>query len=419
MLVKVTENIDFTTILNFSSFLSARLRKSKTDSFSATVYRIGVGSIALGLVVMIVAFAVLFGFKNTVREKLFTLTSQLRVTKFSLNQSYEESPLPIQTDLYQHYQKLSEITHIQAVAHKPGILKANTGLQGVILKGVGQDYDWANFSQNILEGQPIQWSDSTYSNQILISKTIAQQLNLHLGDDVVMWFLQQPPRPRKLKVQGIYEPSLEEFNQLIIGDLALIQRLNAWGKDTAGVYEINVKDFERLDQAAAQVESLMRPDMNIEKVTERYRPIFDWLILLDRNMVVFLTLILFVCCFNMTSILLVMMMERTPMIGLFKAFGSTNWQIRKIFLYQGISMIIKGLFWGNLLGVGICWVQQRFKIIPLDPANYFMNTVPIQFDWFVILMLNIGTLVLVTLVLIIPTVVITKVQPVKAIAFNK
>lgn len=406
--------------MNLPFFVSKRLQRSRTASFTRTVYGIGVWSIALGLAVMIVAFAVLFGFKSTVQDKLFSLAAHLRVTKYSLNQSYEETPIPIKNELTGRYRECSQLSHLQVVAHKPGILKTKDELQGVVLKGVGSDYDWQTFGKNLIAGTPIQPVDSGYSNQLIISKLIAEKLKLKVGDAVVMWFLQQPPRPRKLIIQGIYETGLEEFdNQLVIGDLKLIQRLNNWGKDTAGVFEIFVKDVKQLDQAAEQVANLMSVEMNLEKVTDRQRPIFDWLLLLDTNMVVFLALILFVVSFNMTSILLVMMMERTPMIGLLKALGSTNWQIRKIFLYQGISMIIKGLFLGNLVGIGICWLQQRFKLIPLDPTNYFMDTVPIEWNFPIILLLNLGTLFLVSAVLVIPTVVITRIQPVKAIQFNK
>lgn len=407
-------------MLNFPAFVSSRLQKTRTESFSTTVYRIGVGSIALGLVVMITSLAVLSGFKYKVQQKLFTLAAHVRVTKFSINQSYEETPLSTHSRLFEHYRSIEQVAHLQGVAHKPAILKTKQELQGVVLKGVGTDFDWANFKQDLVAGKLLTPTDSGYASQLLISSNIAQKLNLRVGDEVVLWFLQQPPRPRKLRIQGIYMTGLEEFdNQLVIGDLSLIQRLNGWAKDTVGVYELFVKDFAQLDQATAAIENMLAPDMDIEKVTDRHRPLFDWLVLLDRNMVVFLVLIFFVCSFNMTSILLVMMMERTPMIGLFKALGSTNWQIRKVFLYLGVQMIVRGLFWGNLLGLGLCWVQRQFKLIPLDPSNYFMDSVPIEFDWAAILGLNIGTLLLVTAVLVIPTVVITRVQPVQAIVFNK
>jgi lipoprotein-releasing system permease protein len=223
-----------------------------------------------------------------------------------------------------------------------------------------------------------------------------------------------------LNVSGIYETGLEEFDKtLIIGDLGLIQKINGWGADSVGSYEIYLKDFDGIQASSKVVQDKMQPDMKLEKVTDKFMGLFDWLGMLDRNMVIFLTLILFVACFNMISILLVLMMERTPMIGLFKALGSSNWQIRKIFLWSGFLMIFKGMVYGNIIGIGFCLIQQHFKLIPLDPANYYMNTVPITMNWGVILLLNLATVSLVLFVLLIPTFVITRIHPIKAIIFKK
>lgn len=406
--------------MNFPRFVSRRLRRNKTHSFSTTVARIGVVSIAVGLGVMLVAFAVFFGFKQAVQQKVFSLAAHLRVTKFTVNRSFEETPLPLKSPLYAGYKRLPAVRHLQAVAHKGGILKTKDELLGALLKGVGPDYDWPDFQPNLVAGRIPTFPDSTDSKEILISQRIADKLSLKPGDAVTMYFLQQPPRARRLNVVGIYETGLEEFdNQLIIGDLRLVQKLNGWGRDTVGTYEIFVDDVAQLDEATNDVARLLTLDQDVEKVTDRYQPLFDWLTLLDRNIVIFLTLILAVCSFNMASILLVMMMERTPMIGLMKALGSTDWQIRQIFLYQGMALISRGMLWGNLLGLGVCWLQARFQLIPLNPQNYYMNTVPIAWNWPAVLLLNGATLLLVSAVLLIPTLVITRIQPVKAIVFNK
>ncbi|MCY7352193.1 MAG: ABC transporter permease [Cytophagaceae bacterium] len=406
--------------MNFPRFVSRRLRHNKTHSFSTTVARIGVVSIAVGLGVMLVAFAVLFGFKQAVQQKVFSLAAHLRVTKFTINRSFEETPLPLKSPLYANYKRLPAVQHLQAVAHKGGILKTKEDLLGALLKGVGPDYDWPGFRANLIAGRIPNFPDSTDSKEILISQRIADKLRLGPGDAVTMYFLQQPPRARRLNVVGIYETGLEEFdNQLIIGDLRLVQKLNGWGSDTVGTYEIFVRDVAQLDDATNDVARLLTLDQDVEKVTDRYQPLFDWLTLLDRNIVIFLTLILAVCSFNMASILLVMMMERTPMIGLMKALGSTDWQIRQIFLYQGLALISRGMLWGNLLGLGFCWLQARFHLIPLNAQSYYMDTVPIAWNWPAIALLNAATLVLVSAVLLIPTLVITRIQPVKAIVFNK
>jgi lipoprotein-releasing system permease protein len=406
--------------MNFPLFISQRIRQPESKTFSATVARIGVASIALGLTVMIVAFGVLFGFKDNIRQKLFSLSSHVRVKKFSLNESYEESPLSIQTKLYKNYTNYPEIAHLQGVAAKAGILKTKENILGIVLKGIGKDFDWSKIENDIVEGQKITLPDTQISKEILISRMVARQLKIKVGDKVLLYFLQNPPRVRPLSVAGIYETGLEEFDKaLIIGDLRLIQRLNGWGKDSVGSYEIYLRNFDDFKNSVKVVYNKIDYNMGIETVHERYQQIFDWLQLLDRNLVVFVVLILFVACFNMVSILLVMMMERTPTIGLLKALGSTNWQIRKIFIYNGIWMIVRGLLIGNALGIGICAVQKYFQLIPLDPANYYMKTVPIEFNWAIIFLLNIGVLLLVSIVLILPTFIISRIEPSKALLVKK
>jgi lipoprotein-releasing system permease protein len=406
--------------MNFPYFVSQRIQNTKTSSFSGTVTKIGVGSIAVGLAVMILAFAILFGYKDAIYQKLFSLTGHVSVTKFSSNESYEDYPITKQTDLFKRYKQILEISHLQTVINKSGILKTRQDILGVVMKGISKDFDFERFSPNIVEGQQIDLRDSVSSKDILISRIIANKLQLKVGDSPIIYFLNAPDRPRKLNIKGIYETGLEEFDKnLIVGDIRLIQRINGWGADSVGSYEIYVKNFEQLDATAKVIQEKLQPDMKLEKITNTFGGLFDWLNMMDRNIVIFLTLILFVASFNMISILLVLMLERTPMIGVLKALGSNDWQIRKIFLWSGFQMIFKGLIYGNILGIGICWLQKTYKIIPLDPASYYINTVPITLNWGVILLLNLATVSLVILVLIIPTFVITRIEPVKAIVFRK
>lgn len=345
----------------------------------------------------------------------------LRVTSLTVNNSYEEGPLALKTELWASLPKIPELARWQAVAHKAGILKTNEEQKGVLLKGVGADYDWALLKSALVEGRLIKPStDSSYTNEIIISKKIATQLKIKSGDKVLLYFLQVPPRVRNVTVAGIYETDLEEFdNNLIIGDLSLIQRINNWGKDTVGSYEIYVKNFDKLDEAASSFFLRLPSNMYSQKVTDSLRPVFDWLMILDTNTWVLLSLILFVACFNMISILLVMIMERTPLIGLLKTLGSPNTQIRSIFMRVGFFIITRGLVIGNVLGILLCWLQFQFKLIPLDPVNYFMNTVPITFDWPSILLVNVATIVINWIVLSIPTILITRIQPIKALTFKK
>ncbi len=403
---------------NFPFFISQRIRKPDVASFSATVSKIGTVSVALGVAVGIVAFSVLLGFKETIKQKIFLFGAHYQVTKLSLNSSFEELPIPLHSLVYD--QSTTGIAHRQGVAHKAGILKTADELHGAIIKGVGKDYDWAALKNTLIAGRIIAFADSGYSNEVILSNTIAKTLQLKIGQSVVMYFVQNPPRARKLKVVGIYETNVEEFdNQLVVGDIALVQKLNGWGRDSVGTIEFFVQDFAQIQPAGQKLKDKIGIEMKIESVVERFPALFDWLNLLDQNTSVLMGLILFVACFNIISVLLVMMMERTPMIGLLKTLGSPNAQIRKIFFYVGIQITIKGLIIGNIVGLGLCWLQQYFRVVPLDPVNYYMATVPVEFNWPMILILNAATLLLISVILLIPVLVVGSIEPVKALRFRK
>ncbi|GAB3804501.1 ABC transporter permease [Spirosoma humi] len=408
--------------MNVPVFLARKARHAPEGSFSATVTRVGVASIALGLAILIVAFAVLFGYKRTIEQKIFQFGAHLQVSKFTNNASYEQTALPLKTALYQDSTRIPGVRHIQAVALKAGILKTPEELSGVILKGVGKDYDWNLFRGSLIAGKvPVVGADTgSGSTDLLLSQLMANQLKVNVGDAVPLYFLGNPPRARKMTVVGIYETGLEEVDKTIaLGDIRLVQRLNRWGPDSVGIYEIYVNDFDQLKTAADNVFEVMTPTMRLTRVTDQYRPLFDWMLLLDRNMVILLSLITFVASFNMVSVLLVLMMERTPMIGLLKALGGTNSLIRRMFVFIGLNMVGWGLLIGNVVGLGICFVQERFKLIPLDPKNYFISYVPIAWDWATILALNAATILMISLVLWLSTVIINRIQPVKALAFKK
>ena len=384
--------------------------------------RVGIASIALGLAILIVAFAVLFGYKRTIEQKIFLFGAHLQVGKFTNNASYEETALSLQTALYRDSTQIPGVRHIQAVALKAGILKTPEELTGVILKGVGNDYDWNLFRGSLIAGQvPVVGADTgSGSTQLLLSQLMAKQLNVNVGQTVPLYFLGNPPRARKMTVVGIYETGLEEVDKTIaLGDIRLVQRLNHWGPDSVGSYEIFVNDFDQLKSAADNIFKAMTPDMRLTRVTDQYRPLFDWMLLLDRNMIILLTLITFVASFNMVSVLLVLMMERTPMIGLLKALGGNNALIRRMFVFVGLNMVGWGLLIGNVVGLAVCYAQEHFKLIPLDPKNYFVSYVPIAWDWATILALNAATLLLIGLVLWLSTILINRIQPVKALAFKK
>lgn len=406
--------------MNLSRFISQRIQKTKSESFTSTVVKVGIASIAIGLAVMIISFAILVGYKQAIKDKLFSLSSHIQVSKITLNQSYEETPMPIKTNFYNNYHQNNQIRHVQAVGNKAGMLKSSEELAGIIIKGVGRDYDWKTFSQNLIEGKKINFSDTTFSNEVIISKRIASRLKIKLSDEVLIYFIQTPPRVRKVKVVGIYETGLEEFDKnFIIGDLALVQKMNEWNSNTCGHYEIFLKDFNNLNETTKAVTNEIDQDMKATKITEMFPAIFDWLSLLDKNILIVLGLILLVACFNMISVLLVMMMERTPMIGMLKALGSDNVQIRKIFVFNGLNIILKGILYGNLIGIGLGLIQYYFKVIPLDPENYYISYVPIEWDWLIVVLLNIATILLILAVITIPTLIVSKLRVVDALKFKE
>lgn len=405
--------------MNLSYFIAKRISGVKVDSFSGTIYKIAVASIGIGLAVMIISFQILQGFQETIQEKIISFGGHMQVTKFTLSQSFEEDPLSKNVEFFKDYEDYKFIEHIQEYAHKAGLLKANNEVLGIVLKGIAPSYDTSRFDRNIVEGRFLHPNDSTASNEILISKNIASKLNLHLHDNTLMYFIQNPIRVRKLNICGIYETGLEDFDErIVIGDLKLVQKINDWPDSLIGGFEVYVDDFRKINQYEKKLSDLVNYDHYVEKISDKYMEIFDWLALLNRNVVIFLTLTLAVASFNMISILLILIMERTQMIGTLKALGAKNKQIRKIFVYNGMIMIAKGLILGNLIGIGFGLLQSNFQILTLSPENYYMKYVPIYWNIEVIVGLNILIFLVVSLVLMLPTAIISRISPIKSMRFN-
>lgn len=405
--------------MNLSLFISKKISKADQGSFSSIVNKIAIASIALGLAIMLISFLILGGFESTIREKIYSFSGHINITKYTMSNSYEEVPMEDKEANRKALLSVENIDHIQKIAHKPGLLKTDKEVQGVLLKGVDEDFNLKVFKENIKEGSFIEFKDSVASNDIIISRTLSSQLNLRVGDEVVMFFIQYPVRLRKLTVKGIFETSMEEFDkQVIIGDIALIQKLNKWNENQVGGYEVFLSDLKTIDHDLEKLADQLTYDFYLRKVSDKYLQIFDWLTLLNQNVNIFLGLILLVACVNMVAILLILIMERTNMIGVLKALGATGRQIRGIFFYNGFLLVIKGMVLGNIIGLGLGFLQDRFKLISLDPENYYMKFVPILWDWSIVLFLNLLVLGVISLVLIIPTFLVTKISPVKAIKFD-
>jgi lipoprotein-releasing system permease protein len=408
--------------LNLSYFISKRIRREHGGSFSSTIHKIAVASIAVGLAASIVAFLVMRGFQDTVQNKVFGFSGHVLVTKFSDKDSPEELPLNYHLPFYDKAADYPFIKHIQEVAHKPGLVKVNDEVLGIVLKGVGKSFDREAFQESMIEGKFLELPDSGYANEIVLSKIIANKLNAKVNDDIVVHFFQNPPRFRKLKVVGIYETNLSEYfdSKVILGDIRIIQRLNDWSDSLAGAVEIFVANPtpENVDDVWATVGESIDYDFAVQKVSDKFYQVFEWLELISRQVNILLGIIMFVICLTMISIVLILVMERTQMIGTLKALGANDSMIRSVFIYQGVNLIIKGLIWGNLVGLGVCFTQYKFKLIKLNPHDYYMSVVPVSWEWEIVGMLNILMLVVVTVVLLVPTMIIARINPIKAIRFD-
>ena len=368
---------------------------------------------------MIISFLILKGFQLKIQEKIISFGGHLQVTKFTLSRSYEEDPISKKLALFKDFSQYSYIDHIQEYANKAGLLKANKEVMGIVLKGVSDSFDLSRFEQNITDGKFPDLNGKSSTDEIMISQKIANNLKLKIGDKTLLYFIQNPIRVRPLKISGIYETGMEDFDEkIILGDIRLVQRINNWPDSLVGGFEIFLNDFDRVDYYQEKLEDVVGYELYIEKISDKFAEIFDWLLLLNRNVVIFLSLTLFVACFNMISILLILIMERTQMIGVFKALGATNKMVRRIFVYNGIRLITKGLFLGNIIGLTFGILQSKFQFLTLDPKNYYMEFVPIEWNWSIILLLNILVFTMVSLVLMVPTMIISRISPMKSIRFD-
>ena len=382
--------------------------------------RIAIIGIMLGLGVMILSLAIVRGFKQEIRQKIRGFSGDLQVVKFDLNNSYENSPFPADPTFVKKALHLPYIDKVMPFATKPGIIKSVTEIEGIVLKGVDKTYDWSFFKKNLVAGKVIDFKDTTASKkQLLISQTIANRLRLKIGDKILMYFVQEPLRVRPFIITGIYSLGIEDVDKAyVIGDLALINRLNSWQPNEIGGYELKVKDFDQLDDAYDALQDVLPTKLKSYTVIDNYPTIFAWLGLLDGNTQVVLVLMILVAVINMISALLIMILERTTMIGMLKAMGASNWKIQQIFLYNAFYLIGIGLILGNLFGIGIGYFQSQTHIFKLDQESYYMNFVPIQFNLTDLVLLNAGTLAVCFLVLIGPSLLVTKITPVKAIRFK-
>ncbi len=407
--------------MNIEYFIAKKLfiAKENNNSYTKPILRIAIFAVTLSVAVMLISLMIVNGFKNDISSKVIGFGSHIVITKFSNNQSYESEPISTNQNFLSKISNDDYIKNINVFATKAGIIKTSEEIHGVVLKGVSDDYNWKFFKDNLVSGEVLHINDTIRSNDILVSNEIARLLKLNISDNLIMYFMQDPTRVRKFNIKGIYSTEMVDFDKLfIIGDIKHIQSLNLWQDTLIGGFEITINDFNKLDKATEKIYNEIPYDLNARSIKERIPQIFNWLDLQDVNAMVILILMFIVGVINMITVLLILILERTQVIGILKALGATNWNIQKVFLFSTTNLIVKALFFGNLIALLFAFLQIKFSIISLDPETYYMNSIPISLDIIHILLINFFTICLCYLILIIPSIIITKIAPIKAIRFK-
>lgn len=429
--------------MNLPLFIARRIAFSNRKTFSSIIIRIAIAAIALSISVMLLTTALVKGFKNGISNKVFGFWGHIHVTHFDTYGSFDEVPIDKNQDFYPSLDTVTSILyyddnngfsetpvlkksnagikHIQVYANKAGIIKTKDQLEGIVLKGVGKDYNWDFLKDYLIEGEIIALQDSTVSKEVIISNSTAKRLKLKLGDKFIVHFVQDNVQlARQFIIKGIYKTGLEEFDKrFALIDIRQIQKLNKWSENEVTGFEIFVEDIQDINLYADYLyNNVLGLDLNANTIREVYSNLFGWLDLQNTNERVIMILMIIVSIINMTTALLILILERTNMIGILKALGNTNWNIRKVFLYQAAYIIGLGLFWGNLIGLSIGFLQKKYGIIKLPEESYYLSVAPVEFDFWTIILLNVGTLLVTLIAMMIPSWLVTRITPLKAIRFK-
>jgi lipoprotein-releasing system permease protein len=411
--------------VNFELFIARRIISSKDrkSSVSGPIIKIAIAAIAIGMIMMLVSIATGVGLQKKIREKVSAFYGDIIITNFDTNFSNDSQiPVSTQQEFYPDYSALEGVRHIQVSALKGGVIRTATDFEGIVLKGVGSDFDWRYFEEYLVKGRLPQIG-SDLNDEVLISAYLANRLGFSVGDRVATFFLNteadRAPRSVGFEIVGIYNSGFQQFDeQFMIGDIRHVQRLNRWENDQVGGFELFVNDFDQIEAIGELVYREVPSDLDTQTIRRKYASIFEWLDLFDFNIALIIGIMILVAGINMITALLVLILERTPMIGILKSLGSNDWSIRKVFLYNAMYLITLGLLWGNAIGIGLLLVQKIFKVIPLNPDTYYVTEAPIYLDVGYILLLNAGTFVLCLAMLVAPSYIISRISPVKAIRFE-
>lgn len=411
--------------MNFEFFIAKRIIGSKAykSSISAPIIKIGIAAIAIGIVVMMIAIATGIGLQQKIRDKVVAFNGHINITNYDSNNSQESAfPISKNQEFYPEFTTVNGISHIQAVATKFGVIRTETDFEGAILKGVGADYNWDYFKEFLIEGRLPNYSGKR-NEEVLISQYLANRLQFKLGDKFQMIFKKDDPNklPNIITytIVGIYNSGFQDFDATyLLGDIRHLQRINKWDTDQVGSFEVFIDDYGELQKKGIEVYKNTPSTLNTQTIADKYYSILEWIKIFDKNIYGIIGIMILVAGINMITALLVLILERTQMIGLLKALGSTNFSIRKLFIYNAAYLIFLGLLWGNTIGLGILFAQKYFKLFPLDPSVYYVTEAPVYISLSYIVALNIGTLVLCLLMLLVPSYIITKISPVKAMRFQ-
>ena len=407
--------------MNLSLYISNRLffTKKGNNRYTKPILLIGTLAVTLSVTVMLLSIMITKGFKNQITEKIIGFGGDVVITSFVNNNSYESVPIKKNKSLIAELQSNENIVNVSSFATKAGVLKNENEILGVVLKGVSSNYNWDFFNKNMIKGNTLTLSDSVSSNKIIISEKVAKNLNLSLGDPVFMYFAQDPPRVRKFIIHGIFSTAFSDFDDLfVIADIMQIQKLNSWQSSQVGGLEIKINDFKQLDEVAEFVYNKTDYNLKSESIKERFPELFDWLELQNMNVFLIIILMVIVALVNMITVLIIIILEKVQLVGVLKSMGLSNWNVRKIFLYQSIKIATVGIIFGNLLAFILAFLQKKFQFLKLDSSIYYMQHIPFDYDFFSVLLINMGTIVMCYLALIIPSSIITNMKLIDSIRFE-
>lgn len=410
--------------LNFELFIAKRIISGKKykNSISSPIIKIAVTAIALGITIMLIAVSIAAGLQLKIRDKMAGFKGHIQIVNYDANNSdVSTTPIKKNQDFFPNFKDVTGIKNVQIFANKAGILRTETDFEGIIFKGVSTDYDWSFFEEYLVEGKVPNFNQSR-NTQILLSETLVNSLQLNLNDTILATFIKSEesklPSNRKYIISGIYNTGFAQFDKnMMIGDIKEVQNLNNWSENEVGGFEVILENFEEISIKGDQIYNEIDSTLNSKTIIEMYPSIFEWIQLFDNNVWFIIAIMILIAGINMITALLVLILERVQMIGILKALGSNNYSIQKIFLYNASTLILKGLFWGNLIGLSLIGIQHFFKLITLNPETYYVATMPVYISFLTLILLNIGSLICCFLMLIIPSFIVTKISPSKSIKF--